>query len=69
MTSAVAAAPLTLRGFGVSPGRRAGVVARMPDAPPAPSPEPSAPGTDLAAVDSRKRPVRLPPEIVASLVL
>ncbi|WP_421742414.1 phosphoenolpyruvate--protein phosphotransferase [Cellulomonas sp.] len=54
MTSAVAAA-LTLRGFGVSPGRRAGVVARMPDAPPAPSPEPSAPGTDLvtaaAAVD------------------
>ncbi|KQY46170.1 phosphoenolpyruvate--protein phosphotransferase [Cellulomonas sp. Root137] len=54
MTSAVAAA-LTLRGFGVSPGRTVGVVARMPDAPPAPSPEPSAPGTDLvtaaAAVD------------------
>lgn len=49
MTTAVAAAPLTLRGFGVSPGRRVGVVARMPDAPPAPSPEPSAPGTDLAA--------------------
>ncbi|KQY22987.1 phosphoenolpyruvate-protein phosphotransferase [Cellulomonas sp. Root485] len=49
MTSAVVAAPLTLTGIGVSPGRRAGVVARMPDAPPAPSPEPSAPGTDLEA--------------------
>ncbi|WP_456846216.1 phosphoenolpyruvate--protein phosphotransferase [Cellulomonas sp. P5_C6] len=48
MTTAVAAA-LTLRGFGVSPGRRAGVVARMPDAPPAPSPEPLAPGSDLTA--------------------
>ncbi|MBO3085182.1 phosphoenolpyruvate--protein phosphotransferase [Cellulomonas fengjieae] len=46
MTPAVAAGPLTLRGFGVSPGRRVGAVARMPDAPPAPSPEPSAAGTD-----------------------
>lgn len=49
MTTAVAAVALTLRGFGVSPGRRVGVVARMPDAPPAPSPEPSAPGTNLGA--------------------
>lgn len=61
MTAAVAA-ELTLRGFGVSPGRRVGVVARMPDAPPAPSPEPSAPGTDLvtaaAAVDRAAARVR-----------
>ncbi|NUU17285.1 phosphoenolpyruvate--protein phosphotransferase [Cellulomonas humilata] len=61
MTAAVAAG-MTLRGFGVSPGRRVGVVARMPDAPPAPSPEPSAPGTDLvraaAAVDHAAARVR-----------
>ncbi|MEZ0446598.1 phosphoenolpyruvate--protein phosphotransferase [Cellulomonas sp. ICMP 17802] len=61
MTTAVAAA-LTLRGFGVSPGRRVGVVARMPDAPPAPSPEPVAPGSDLgaaaAAVDHAAAQVR-----------
>ena len=58
MTSAVAAAPLTLRGFGVSPGRRVGVVARMPDATPAPSPEPSAPGTDLVTAVDEKAPSR-----------
>ena len=49
MTTEVAVSPVTLHGFGVSPGRRAGVVTRMPDAPPAPSPEPTAAGTDLAA--------------------
>ncbi|RHA43917.1 phosphoenolpyruvate--protein phosphotransferase [Cellulomonas rhizosphaerae] len=45
-------APVVLRGFGVSPGRRAGTVARMPDAPPAPSAEPAPPGTDLDAAAS-----------------
>ncbi|HWJ86417.1 MAG TPA: phosphoenolpyruvate--protein phosphotransferase [Cellulomonas sp.] len=63
MTATSAAlAPVVLRGFGVSPGRRAGTVARMPDAAPAPSPEPAAPGTDLdaaaAAVDEAAARVR-----------
>ncbi|WP_307720298.1 phosphoenolpyruvate-utilizing N-terminal domain-containing protein, partial [Cellulomonas algicola] len=44
---------LVLRGVGVSPGRRAGVVARMPDPLPAPSSEPLPPGTDLAAAADR----------------
>lgn len=44
---------LVLRGVGVSPGRRAGVVARMPDPLPAPSTEPLPPGTDLAAAADR----------------
>jgi len=44
---------LVLRGVGVSPGRRAGVVARMPDPLPAPSAEPLPPGTDLAAAADR----------------
>ncbi len=44
---------VVLRGVGVSPGRRAGVVARMPDPVPAPSGEPLPPGTDLAAAADR----------------
>ncbi|MDM7830512.1 phosphoenolpyruvate--protein phosphotransferase [Cellulomonas edaphi] len=49
LDSPTAPAPAVLRGFGVSPGRRVGTVARMPDAAPAPSPEPAAPGADLEA--------------------